>query len=212
LARLLEAQAQQERTLAARAQEEAAIYQALAEEAEQRAAQLQAQFDAQLQDGTARGQHRRAAALCRRAAQAARSVHLDEAATRRLIDAQLIEAGWQADTQQLTYAAGARPQRGRNLAIAEWPAPGQQAADYVLFAGLVPLATVEAKRRNINVAGKIGQAERYARGLQLRRWRHHRLGAAPAWPGRGQTGRAPTSRCRSSIPATAVPTSSNWPS
>ena len=175
LARLLEAQAEQERTLAARAQEEAAIYQALAEEAEQRAVQLQAQFDAQLQDAqcqadTAEQQH-----FADRAAQAARNVHLDEAATRRLVDAQLTDAGWQADTLQLTYAAGARPQRGRNLAIAEWPAPGQQAADYVLFAGLVPLATVEAKRQNINVAGKIGQAERYARGLQLPD------GATPAW-------------------------------
>jgi type I restriction enzyme R subunit len=166
LARLQQAQAEQERTLAARAQEEAAIYQALAEEAEHRAAQLQAQFDAQLQSA-----HREASAgdqqqFVQRAGQAARSVLLDEAATRRLIDAQLVGAGWQADSQRLTYASGARPQRGRNLAIAEWPAPGQQAADYVLFAGMVPLATVEAKRRNTNVAGKIGQAERYARGLQ----------------------------------------------
>ncbi len=52
-------------------------------------------------------------------------------------------------------------------AIAEWPTQGKQSADYVLFAGLSPLAAVEAKRLNINVAGKIGQAERYARGFDL---------------------------------------------
>ena len=34
----------------------------------------------------------------------------------------------------------------------------------MLFVGLTPIAAVEAKRLNINVAGKIPQAERYAQG------------------------------------------------
>jgi len=38
-------------------------------------------------------------------------------ATRQLIDAQLRQAGWEADTVNLRYASGARPQKGRNLAI-----------------------------------------------------------------------------------------------
>lgn len=45
----------------------------------------------------------------------------DERETRRLIDAQLREAGWEADSETLSDAAGTRPQKGRNLAIAEWP-------------------------------------------------------------------------------------------
>jgi len=91
---------------------------------------------------------------------------LNEELTRILIDQQLISAGWEADTEQLTYQKGARPEKGKNKAIAEWPTQGTQAADYVLFAGLTPIAVVEAKRENTNVAGKIPQAERYALGFK----------------------------------------------
>lgn len=91
---------------------------------------------------------------------------LNEELTRVLIDQQLIAAGWEADTEQLTHAKGARPEKGKNKAIAEWPTQAKQAADYVLFAGLTPIAVVEAKRENINVAGKITQAERYSRGFK----------------------------------------------
>ncbi|MDD2727652.1 type I restriction-modification system endonuclease [Malikia sp.] len=92
---------------------------------------------------------------------------MDEAATRRLIDQMLVDAGWEADTLELTHAKGARPERGKHQAIAEWPTQGQQRADYMLFAGLTPIAAVEAKRLNTNVAGKIAQAERYARGVVI---------------------------------------------
>ncbi|MGK4511474.1 type I restriction endonuclease, partial [Klebsiella pneumoniae] len=40
-------------------------------------------------------------------------------------------------------------------------------ADYVLFAGLTPIAIVEAKRKRINIADRIPQAERYAREFNL---------------------------------------------
>ena len=91
----------------------------------------------------------------------------NEAATRLLIDQMLIAAGWEADTLELTHAKGARPERGKHRAIAEWPTQGKERADYLLFVGLTPVAAVEAKRLNVNVAGKIAQAERYARGLDL---------------------------------------------
>ena len=78
--------------------------------------------------------------------QASASFTLNEELTRILIDQQLIQAGWQADSQTLTHKKGARPEKGKNLAIAEWPTVGRQSADYVLFAGLTPLAVVEAKR------------------------------------------------------------------
>lgn len=91
-------------------------------------------------------------------------VQLDEATTRQLIDQQLEAAGWRADSARLRYSAGARPQKGQNLAIAEWPtATGP--ADYVLFAGLLPLAAIEAKRRNRDVSGALQQAKRYSRGF-----------------------------------------------
>ncbi len=158
-----------------RAQEEAAVYQELAEEAGARAAALQAQFDAQLKTAGQQASTEEVTRLAQRASDAAKSVLLDEADTRQIIDLQLLDAGWEADTVQLTHARGARPERGRNMAIAEWPTQGRQSADYVLFAGLTPIATVEAKRRNINVPGKIGQAERYARGLSVGD------GMNPAW-------------------------------
>ncbi|RVU45126.1 type I restriction-modification system endonuclease [Rubrivivax rivuli] len=167
MAALLAAQAEQEREMARRAQEESAVYQELAEEAGQRAAALQAQFASQLQSPAHQANNEEITQIAQRANTAAKAVLLDEAATRQIIDLQLRDAGWEVNTTELTHAKGARPQRGKNKAIAEWPTAGQQAADYVLFAGLTPIATVEAKRMNVNVPGKIGQAERYARGLVL---------------------------------------------
>ena len=125
------------------------------------AASIQADRDARLKQ------------LIQRASQAARQVDLDEAATRLLIDDQLRQAGWEADSQTLHYAKGTRPQEGRNLAIAEWPMPSQgqrghpEQADYVLFVGLMPVAIVEAKRFSTAVASYIGQAERYARAFRM---------------------------------------------
>ncbi len=104
------------------------------------------------------------AAFVKASTAAASHVHLDEAETRRLIDSQLRQAGWTVDTEQLRYSKGTRPQKGQNMAIAEWPtATGP--ADYVLFVGLMPLGAVEAKRKNINVSSSLQQAKRYSRGL-----------------------------------------------
>lgn len=101
---------------------------------------------------------------------ASQQITLNEELTRILIDQHLSEAGWDADSQDLTYSSGARPEKGKNKAIAEWPTRHQAKAgraDYVLFVGLVPVAVVEAKKENVNVAGKIKQAERYSQGLQV---------------------------------------------
>lgn len=77
--------------------------------------------------------------------QAETDIVLDERETRRLIDRQLQAAGWEADSEQLTYQNGTRPQKGRNMAIAEYPTEDGR-ADYALFAGLMVVAVVEAKR------------------------------------------------------------------
>jgi len=119
--------------------------------------------------------------IIRETQQVSSSFTLNEEVTRILIDQRLIHAGWQADTQELTYKKGARPEKGKNLAIAEWPTVGKQSADYVLFAGLTPIAIVEAKRENINVAGKIQQAERYAAGFKPT------ATMQPAWSLEGRT-------------------------
>lgn len=95
---------------------------------------------------------------------AAGAVQLDEADTRKLIDQQLRQAGWEADSVALKYGKGARPEKNRNRAIAEWPTASGP-ADYVLFAGLTPVAVVEAKRRNIDVSAALQQAKRYSRNF-----------------------------------------------
>jgi hypothetical protein len=77
------------------------------------------------------------------------ALRLDEAETRQIIDQQLRHVGWQVDSAVLRYAKGTRPEKGKNLAIAEWPTESGP-ADYVLFAGLTPVAVVEAKRKNID--------------------------------------------------------------
>ena len=62
----------------------------------------------------------------------------------RLIDQQLRDSGWEADTKALRYASGTRPVKGRNLAIAEWPTASGP-ADYALFVGLTLVGVVEGK-------------------------------------------------------------------
>ena len=105
------------------------------------------------------------AALVTASNKAASALELDEAQTRQLIDQQLRAAGWTVDSEELRFAKGARPEKGMNKAIAEWPtATGP--ADYVLFVGLMPIAAVEAKRGNIHVSAALQQAKRYSRGFQ----------------------------------------------
>jgi type I restriction enzyme R subunit len=95
------------------------------------------------------------------------TLQLTEAETRVLIDQQLIDAGWEADSENLTYSKGARPVANVNRAIAEWPTDSGP-ADYVLFMGLTPVAVIEAKKSAKNVYSSIDQAKRYAKGLQER--------------------------------------------
>lgn len=100
--------------------------------------------------------------ILQQAQQAGQQLDLDEADTRKIIDAQLREAGWQVDSLKLTYASGTRAQKGVNLAIAEYPTASGP-CDYVLFCGFTPVAVVEAKRKNKDIPGAIEQAKRYSR-------------------------------------------------
>lgn len=54
---------------------------------------------------------------------------LTEAQTRAIIDQQLRKVGWEVDTENLRYSKGTRPQKGKKLAIAEWPVKATKTAD-----------------------------------------------------------------------------------
>ncbi|HCG8567985.1 type I restriction-modification system endonuclease [Vibrio parahaemolyticus] len=98
---------------------------------------------------------------------ASRTLDLSESETRYLIDRQLCKAGWDADSENLKFSKGTRPQIGRNMAIAEWPTGKDETgklgyADYVLFVGLKPIGVIEAKKANKDVAAKLSEAYRYS--------------------------------------------------
>jgi len=104
--------------------------------------------------------------LAQFASQQAEKVELDEATTRILIDDQLRSAGWLVDSAVLRHAAGVRPQPGQAIAIAEWPTDSGP-VDYALFIEGRCVGVIEAKRGVKDVPGRLGQAKRYARGIQL---------------------------------------------
>ena len=79
------------------------------------------------------------------ARRAANRLDLTEEETRRIIDEQLALAGWDVDSRRIRYAKGARPEKGKNQAIAEWPTACGP-ADYALFIGLRLVGLVEAKK------------------------------------------------------------------
>ncbi|GHD74557.1 type I restriction-modification system endonuclease [Vogesella fluminis] len=191
LADLIAREKEQYAALAEQMDAEARTFEAMAAEHEARLAAAQTEFAAQIAalqqqiDKDTAGQTRK------KTSAATKQLVLSEELTRIIIDQQLTAAGWEADTQTLTYAAGARPERNKNKAIAEWPCAGKQSADYVLFAGLTPIAVVEAKRENQNVAGKIGQAERYSHNFRIEA--QHKpawalAGLDSAWQDGSQTG------------------------
>jgi type I restriction enzyme R subunit len=150
----------------ARAQAEAsdrAVWETLAAEEQAARAAMAAELEA-LQQAAAAAPVAAQNAINIAAFNAAEALDLDEASTRDRIDAQLRAHGWEADSRTLRYAAGIRPAKGRNMAIAEWPTASGP-TDYALFVGLTCVAVVEAKRRNRNVAAAVSQAGRYAQGF-----------------------------------------------
>ncbi|ARU05355.1 hypothetical protein CCO03_12260 [Comamonas serinivorans] len=98
-------------------------------------------------------------------------VCLDEFEARTLVDVQLRAAGWQADSEHLSFAQGARPQPGVHQAIAHWPLlgggpSGLGEADYVLFLGLEPVAVVEVQPTRLDLSTSMPLAEAKAQRLQ----------------------------------------------
>ena len=146
------------------AKDEQTFWENLAAEAEAEKITLQRRLAAK-QEAAATQPAKAVASMVTASAKAATHLHLDEAETRLLIDDQLRQAGWLADSVNLRYSKGTRPEKGKNMAIAEWPTESGP-ADYVLFVGLTPMAPVEAKRKNVNVSASLVQAKRYSRGFK----------------------------------------------
>jgi type I restriction enzyme, R subunit len=166
------------------AQGDQAVWEQMASEAEQAKAAIAAKL-AQMQAAASAQSQAQVKTFVAASTQASKNVELDEADTRVIIDEQLRSVGWDADTINLRYSKGSRPAKGKNQAIAEWPTETGP-ADYVLFAGLVPVATVEAKRKNKDVSAFLKQAKRYSAvrmfGLQ-RRARRAAGGLSMGWRG-----------------------------
>jgi len=146
------------------AKSEQAFWEEIAEQSERAKADLAQQL-ADEQARSINATQERIASFIAAARNAADAIDLDEAETRLIIDQQLRQAGWLADSVSLRWSKGARPAKGINQAIAEWPTDNGP-ADYVLFAGLMPMATVEAKRENKDVSSFLQQAKRYSRGFK----------------------------------------------
>ncbi|WP_267273600.1 type I restriction-modification system endonuclease [Pseudomonas putida] len=170
LATLLKREAEEYAVLAEQMDAESQNHKQLAAEHEAALTKLRAEHERSLKalQKQLAAQPQASKQVAEKTKKASSKFQLSEDLTRILIDQQLNDAGWEADSLELTYSKGARPEKGKNRAIAEWPTSGPKAcADYVLFAGLVPVAIVEAKRQSINVADRITQAERYAREFRL---------------------------------------------
>lgn len=170
LSSLVEREKEEYAVLAEQMDAEARTFEQIATEHEQALSQQRKEFEQRLQTMQLQLVEQQAEGKARQETsesiqKATVEFSLNEELTRVIIDQQLINTGWEADTQEMTHKKGARPEKGKNKAISEWPTKGKQSADYILFAGLMPIAVVEAKRENIDVAGKIHQAERYSSGF-----------------------------------------------
>ena len=107
----------------------------------------------------------------KQAGRAASQRQKSEAETRYMIDEQLRQVGWEVDTENLRYSKGARPAKGRNLAIAEWPtnsaAGNKGRADYALFVGLKLVGIIEAKAEHKDIPSVIDyQGKDYPRNIR----------------------------------------------
>lgn len=100
--------------------------------------------------------------LTERAKRSASKLDMDEAQTRELIDLNLRKIGWEVDTKLLNAKIHkTKPERGRNMAIAEWPVSGGY-ADYALFIGTSLYGVIEAKKYGQDISTNLDQSKRYA--------------------------------------------------
>ncbi len=100
-------------------------------------------------------------AILKRSEKAAKKIELSEADTRVLIDSDLEKAGWIVNTSLYNFKANKTlPEKGKNIAIAEWPC-GSKWADYALFIGTELYGIVEAKKYASDISSDLTQAKIY---------------------------------------------------
>ena len=138
-------------------------YEAIIKEQEEKIAALSHQVEAVSTEASSKSTTERV----QKAETISENMELSEAETRYLIDEQLRKYGWGADTNNIRYSKGTRPQKGKNLAIAEWPTDSKVSkngyADYALFIGLQLVGIVEAKKAGIDIPSVIDyQCKDYA--------------------------------------------------
>lgn len=117
-----------------------------------------------------------------RSVKAASKIEMSEADTRELIDEQLRQAGWEADTKNINYKKNKTlPKRGKKLAIAEWKI-GDKWADYALFIGTQLYGIVEAKKYALDISTDLRQSKIYAELIEedkntklLGRWGNYKV-------------------------------------
>jgi len=107
----------------------------------------------------------------KQAYKAVAQLNKSEAETRYLIDEQLRKVGWEADSINLRYSKGTLPQKGRNIAIAEWPTNSNiqsgGRADYALFVDLQLVAIIEAKAEYLDIPSVIDyQCKEYPKEIR----------------------------------------------
>ncbi|MCL2321524.1 MAG: type I restriction-modification system endonuclease [Oscillospiraceae bacterium] len=109
--------------------------------------------------------------VLKRSNNAIKEMEYSEEETRVLIDSQLEKVGWDADSVRLKYSNGVRPEKGRNIAIAEWPTDSKilssGKADYTLFVGLKLVGIIEAKKFGKDISSVIdNQCKDYAKNIK----------------------------------------------
>lgn len=109
----------------------------------------------------------------KRANEVANQRQKSEAETRYMIDEQLRQIGWEADTEKLRYSKGARPEKGHNRAIAEWPTDSDVGkkgrVDYALFAGMRLIGVIEAKAEHKDIPSVIDyQGKEYPKNIRAK--------------------------------------------
>jgi type I restriction enzyme, R subunit len=104
--------------------------------------------------------------ILKRSEQVASKIDMSEAETRELIDEQLRMAGWEVNSMELNNKTNKTlPERGRNIAIAEWPVEGGW-ADYALFIGKELYGIAEAKKYALDISTDLRQAKVYAEKVE----------------------------------------------
>jgi len=121
-------------------------------------------------------------AIVNRSEKAASKIEFSEAETRIMIDEQLVQAGWEANTNELNFKKNKTlPEKGHMMAIAEWPC-GNLWADYALFVGTELIGIVEAKKYANDISTDLTQAKAYSELAEekydaqlLGKWRQYKV-------------------------------------